>query len=115
MLPLRAFDISSQFLAQRLNNVQFQYQFPPLPAWCEGTYLHNMRGSLRFMRSLIVIAPQIYRWNDLEDNPKVQQWSNVGLASAYLAIALVAAVGIRPPPLASDLPVLEGWVVSLMT
>jgi len=60
MLPLRAIDISSQLLAQRLNS----FQFPPLPAW----------------------------WNDLEDNPNVQKWSNVGLASAYLAIALVAAI-----------------------
>ena len=90
MLPLRALDLSSQLIVKHLNN----FQFPPLPAWCEGVPCTE-RGVTRYITLCTLSLTRLRRWNNLEDNPNVQQWSNIGIASAYLVIALVAAVGVK--------------------
>ncbi len=36
-----------------------------------------------------------FRWNEAEDNPDVQLYSNYAIAGAYALVALVAAVSLE--------------------
>jgi len=37
------------------------------------------------------------RWNDIENSQKFQEWSNVGIATGYLLLCLVALVSEYTP------------------